>query len=158
MTTLAIWAPALLLVGPGPIIASLLWAERLHDWAGWSLAGVLQWIGGEQLPSWPFAITRWAGGLLTVSLVLLDAGRRRRAALPWGVFLAGGLAVFLVVLYAGYWSTHGYLAQVAPILCWELDELAGARSGQAPAPRRGSRSRPAAAPGSLRSASAERAR
>ena len=126
LASLAIWAPALLLVGPGPILASLRWAEGLHDWAGWSLAGFIQSFVGGKVPSWPFAITRWAGGALVVGAVVVDAWRRRPAALSWGAFLAGGLAIFLVVLYASYWSSHGYLAQVAPILCWEVDDLAGA--------------------------------
>ena len=28
-------------------------------------------------------------------------------------------------LHAGYWASISYLAAIAPILCWELDELAG---------------------------------
>lgn len=132
--SLAIWAPALLLVGPAPILASLTWAESLHDWAGWSLAGFIQSIVGGKLPSWPFAITRWAGGALAVGAVVVDAWRRRPAVLSWGAFLAGGLVIFLVVLYASYWSTHGYLAQVAPILCWEVDDLAGALPVRRPGP------------------------
>jgi len=133
LASLAIWAPALLLVGPAPILASLAWAEGLPRQAGWSLAGFVQSIVGGTLPSWPFTITRWAGGTLAVGAVVVDAWRRRPAALSWGAFLAGGLAIFLVVLYAGYWSTHGYLAQVAPILCWELDERAGGLPVKRPA-------------------------
>ena len=127
LASFATWAPALLLVGPGPILASLLWAERLHDWAGWSLAGFIESIGGGKVPSWPFAITRWAGGALAAGAVVVHAWRRRPAPTSWGTFLAGGLAIFLVVLYSGYWSTPGYLAQIAPILCWEIDDLVGAR-------------------------------
>jgi hypothetical protein len=133
-TTLAIWAPALLFVGPGPIIASLRWAEGLHDWAGWSLAGFVESIVGGKVPGWPFEVVRWVGGAIATGVVVIQGARRgargaggpERASGPSrGAFLAGGLGIFLVVLYAGYWSTHGYLAQVAPILCWEVDELAG---------------------------------
>jgi hypothetical protein len=126
LTSLAIWAPALLFVGPGPILASLQWAEGLHDWAGWSLAGFVQKIVGGTPERWPFEVLRWAGGAVAAGAVLLHAWRRRPAQVTRSVFLAGGLAIFLVVLYAGYWSTHGYLAQIAPILCWELDSLVGA--------------------------------
>jgi hypothetical protein len=139
LASLAIWAPALLLVGAGPVLASLRWAEGLHDRAGWSLAGFIQSIVGGTVPSWPFTITRWTGGALAVGAVVVHAWQRRPAGPSWSAFLAGGLAVFLVVLYAGYWSTHGYLAQVAPILCWELDDLAGARRAHPPVPANGSR-------------------
>jgi hypothetical protein len=135
LASLGIWAPALLLVGPGPILASLAWAESLHGQAGWSLAGFVQSIVGRTVASWPFTITRWAGGALMVGAVALDAWRRRPAPLSWGAFLAGGVAIFLVVLYGGYWATHGYLAQLAPILCWELDDLAGAQPVLRPSPR-----------------------
>jgi hypothetical protein len=127
LSSLAIWAPALLFVGPGPILASLRWAEGLHDWAGWSLAGFLEKIVGGTLERWPFEVLRWAGGAAAAGAVVLDAWRRRPGPVTWGAFLAGGLAIFLVVLYTGYWSTHGYLAQLAPILCWELDDLAASQ-------------------------------
>ncbi len=132
LASFATWAPALLLVGPGPIMASLLWAERLHDWAGWSLAGFIESIVGGKVPSWPFAITRWAGGALAAGAVVVHAWRRRPTPPSWGAFLAGGLAIFLVVLYASHWSTPGYLAQIAPILCWEIDDLTGARAVHRP--------------------------
>lgn len=48
-----------------------------------------------------------------------------RAARSWAGVLAAGLATYLVVLFAGYWASLDYLAAVAPILCWELDDLAG---------------------------------
>ena len=134
--TLAIWAPALVFVGPGPILASLRWAEGLHDWAGWSLAGFIQSIVGGKVPGWPFAITRWAGGAIATAIVLVHGWRQRPAQVSWGAFLAGGLGIFLVVLYASYWSTHGYLAQVAPIICWEVDDLAGIAAVKMPAWRR----------------------
>lgn len=128
VTTLGAWAPALLLVGPGPILDSLRWAEGIHDQPGWSLAGVVQQAsGGTAPPAWPFTVARWAGGALATAVVVLHARRVRPRAPSWGAFLVGGLAIWIVVLYAGWWSTHGYLAQVAPILCWELDELAGLR-------------------------------
>jgi len=40
-----------------------------------------------------------------------------------GVVVAG-LAVFVVTLFAGWWSTFAYLAAIAPIICWHLEDWA----------------------------------
>ena len=36
-----------------------------------------------------------------------------------------GTAVFLATLYLGWWSTFAYLAAIAPIICWHLDDWLG---------------------------------
>ena len=33
--------------------------------------------------------------------------------------------VFVVTLFAGWWSTFAYLAALAPVVCWHLDDWLG---------------------------------
>jgi hypothetical protein len=40
-------------------------------------------------------------------------------------FLVAGTLVFGATLFLGWWSTFAYLAAVAPLLCWHLDEWLG---------------------------------
>ena len=36
-----------------------------------------------------------------------------------------GIAVFLAALYLGWWGTYAYLAAIAPLVCWHLDDWLG---------------------------------
>jgi hypothetical protein len=36
-----------------------------------------------------------------------------------------GTLVFAAVLFLGWWGTFAYLAAVAPVLCWHLDDWLG---------------------------------
>jgi hypothetical protein len=40
-------------------------------------------------------------------------------------FVVVGLAVFVVTLFTGWWSTFAYLAAIAPIVCWHLEDWLG---------------------------------
>src|SRR4029079_4231737 len=52
-----------------------------------------------------------------------------------GVILAGTL-VYLVTLYAGFWSTYAYFAAIGPILAWRIDGWLGVpQPPLVPAPR-----------------------
>jgi len=35
------------------------------------------------------------------------------------------VAIFLVTMFTGWWSTFAYLAAIAPIICWHLDDWLG---------------------------------
>jgi hypothetical protein len=41
-----------------------------------------------------------------------------------GMILAGTVT-FLVTLYSGFWSTYAYIAAIAPVICWHLDDWLG---------------------------------
>ena len=44
--------------------------------------------------------------------------------------VVAGLLIYLVTLYTGFWSTFAYLASIAPIVCWNLDEWVGSADGR----------------------------
>ncbi|MDQ3408044.1 MAG: hypothetical protein M3472_07840, partial [Chloroflexota bacterium] len=117
---LATWGPVLLIWGPGAVLTSLRMADAVHARAYYSLA-----YGLTTDPAWrPVleALRFAAGGLL--------------AALSWLVvrspvsLILWGAAIFLVTLFMGYWATFAYLAALAPVLCWHLDEWLGLGEGR----------------------------
>ncbi len=104
------------------------------------------------------ATARASFGVLQPSLGAATAIIGLRAARSWTAALAVGLAVYLVTLYMGYWTSISHLGGVVPILCWELDELAGLGQRRVCLPRNpigrldartDQRSTPAAQPPSL---------
>jgi len=110
------WGPAMVLWGPGPIYESLRQAERLHAQPYYSLA-------------WAVGGTRWlsesAWGLLRFTsgaAVAVIGWRMVRSARS---FVVVGVAIFLVTMFTGWWSTFAYLAAIAPIICWHLDDWLG---------------------------------
>lgn len=116
--SLVFWGPSLLAFGPAPMLESLVRAQSLHT-AGFGIPARLTELA---LGS---ATARAIFGALQVVLGCATALLGLRAAHSWAGVLAAGLATYLVVLYAGYWASLDYLAAVTPILCWELDDLAG---------------------------------
>lgn len=112
------WGPSLLAFGPGSMVASLVRAQSLHA-AGFGIPARLTELAlGSTTARAIFEALQVALGIATALVGL-------RAARSWAGFLAAGLATYLVTLYAGYWASLSYLAAVAPVLCWELDDLAG---------------------------------
>jgi hypothetical protein len=43
----------------------------------------------------------------------------------WTAAVVCGAVIYLVTLYTGYWATFSYLAALAPVVCWHLDEWLG---------------------------------
>lgn len=118
------WGPAVLVVGIAPILESLRLAATMHGESASSFAVIVEAVLGRRVAHELFEGLRWvAAGV--AALVALPWAR------TWGGFLAGGLLVFGAYLYVGYWSSVSYLAAVAPILCWELDDLVGATGRRA---------------------------
>ena len=116
--SLVFWGASLLAFGPGPMLESVVQAQSLHT-AGFGMAARLtELVLGGATARAVFQVVQVVLGA-AIALVVL------RAARSWAGFLAAGLATYLVMLYAGYWASLCYLAAVAPILCWALDDLAG---------------------------------
>jgi hypothetical protein len=113
------WGPAVVLWGFGPIAWSILDSEQMAAKAKpWYS---VPWIFGLQdAEPW-----RW----LSVVLGAVTAGLTFRLPRSRSAFVLGGAAIFLVVLYTGWWSSTTYLVGLAPILCWHLDDWL-ARSGR----------------------------
>ena len=114
--TIVTWGPALIIWGPENILWSLRAADSIHHSAYYALAfGV-----GDRLriPESFYSVFRFvAGGALALATVALVRSSRS--------FIVCGVAIFLATLFLGWWSTFAYLAAIAPILCWHVDDWLG---------------------------------
>lgn len=114
--TIVVWGPALLIWGPDNILWSLRTADAIHRSAYYALAYAI----GERatVPEEAYSILRFvAGGL--VAVVTVNVVRSARG------LIVAGVAIFLATLFLGWWSTFAYVAAIAPILCWHLDDWLG---------------------------------
>lgn len=113
VTAVAAWGPAVVLWGAQSILLSFQLADAVHRSSYYSLLYALG--PGADASRGAFEIMRYvAGGVVAVASIF----QARTAA---GMILWGCL-IFLVTLFAGYWSTFAYFAAIAPVLCWHLDE------------------------------------
>jgi len=117
LASIAIWLPAFIAWGPGAFLESFSMSQRVHPQAYYSLGQALRGVG---LRIDPVAIDR-ARLVLAAMVALVGAALARSGR---GVVVAG-LAVFVVTLFAGWWSTFAYLAAIAPIVCWHLEDWTG---------------------------------
>ncbi len=117
LASVAIWLPAFVAWGPGAFLESFSLSQRVHPQAYYSLGYALRGLG---IPVAAEAIDR-ARLVLAAIVVVVTAAFVRSGR---GVVVAG-LAVYLVTLYAGWWSTFAYLAAIAPIVCWHLEDWTG---------------------------------
>jgi len=116
VTSLISWGWAVVAWGPGPILDSLRRADGLHPQAYYSLAWVVADLG--LMPESGWAVTRYVAGVLT-AIVGWAWVRTARS------LVVVGIAIFLVTLFTGWWSTFAYLAAIAPVVCWHLDDWLG---------------------------------
>lgn len=118
LASVVAWGWAVLAWGPAPIIDSLRRADGVHAQPYYSLAWVL---GVLHIPEPTWGAARYGLGLLT-------------AVVGWGwvrtarSMVIVGIAIFLVTLFTGWWSTFAYLAAIAPVVCWHLDDWLGLES------------------------------
>jgi len=115
-TSVVAWAPVLFLWGPGSYLQSLAMAQATHlREAYWSLGALFD-------PVIPGGVSRW---LETIRYVLAGAfaviGARRFVRSLDGVIMIGTLA-FLLLQFGGYFGSYVYLAAIAPVLCWRVDD------------------------------------
>jgi len=114
--SLLTWGLASLAWGPDAILRSFQRANDLHGQAYYSLAyavGAPEWV---PKPAWQ-ALRVVVGVLLAAAAFLVV----RSAA----SFILVGALVFGATLFLGWWSTFAYVAAVAPVLCWHLDDWLG---------------------------------
>ncbi len=119
-TTAVVWLPAVIAFGPGAILTSFRDADALHGTAYYSLAYALEAPEALPKPVW--------NGLRIALGVALAVGNLLFVRTTAGLIL-GGTLVFGATLFLGWWGTFAYLAAVAPILCWHVDDWLGL-SGQ----------------------------
>jgi hypothetical protein len=115
--SLVVWGPALLAWGPGAFMESFTLSQSLHAQAYYSLGYALQGVGVQVDPGALERLRLVLGGI--VAVVGARLARTGRAV------VVAGLAVYLVTLYAGWWSTFSYLAAIAPLVCWHLEDWVG---------------------------------
>lgn len=115
-TSAVFWLPALIAWGPSSLLWSYREADALHSRPYYSLA---YGLGSENdVPRAAWSALRVGAG---VALAVLNIVFVRSAA---GLII-GGTLVFAATLFLGWWSTFAYLAAVAPIICWHLDDWLG---------------------------------
>ena len=137
--SLIVWAPVYLVWGVPAFLDSLGRSQSIHGGPYYSLGAWLSTVLGGVSETLLDRLRYVLGAATAVAtLPFVRSGR--------GVVVAG-LLIYLVTLYTGYWSTFAYLASIAPIVCWNLDEWVG--SGRGASPGRATRSA-ASPPGSTR--------
>ncbi len=110
------WLPAMLAWGPDSLSWSFRRADEIHAQPYYSLAyavGSPEWIPKAAWGALRIAI----GGLLAVGGLLWVRSST-------SLVIAGTL-VFCATLFLGWWGTFAYVAAVAPVLCWHLDDWLG---------------------------------
>jgi hypothetical protein len=120
VTSVAVWFLPVLAWGADAMLWSFRRADTLHAQPYYSLAYA---VGGGWLPQPAWQILRLMAGLLLAILSL----RWVRSA---GSFVIVGTIVFAATLFLGWWGTFAYLAAVAPVLCWHLDDWLGLGGGR----------------------------
>ncbi|MFO1539041.1 MAG: hypothetical protein ACKOTZ_01150 [Chloroflexota bacterium] len=113
--SLVAWGPALFAWGPERILWSFRTADAVHQGPYYSLAWV---TGGLGLSEATWQAFRLVAGAATAAVGWLSVRSARS-------FIVAGAAIYVVTLFAGWWSTFAYLAALAPVLCWHLDDWAG---------------------------------
>ncbi len=114
--TAVAWLPAAVAWGPESLLWSFRRADEIHVQPYYSLAYGLG--SPEGVPKATWQALRVGTGVL---LAVLSLRLVRSAA---SLVIVGTL-VFGATLFLGFWSTFAYLAAVAPVICWHLDDWLG---------------------------------
>ena len=113
----AVWLPAAVAWGPTNILAAFQAADATHKTAYYSLGETLGRLKIAVPRSWLDTFRLVAGALTAVAVSPFARSYR-------GV-LVGGIAIYMVTLYTGFWSTAAYLVVPVLLLCWYIDEWIG---------------------------------
>jgi hypothetical protein len=109
------WGPVLFMWGPGSYLKSLAMAQETHLRSSyWSVAAILDGIAPGLAPRALESIRYLISGAVAV------VGALRVRTLD-GVILVG-TAAFVVAQFSGYFGSYVYIAAVAPLLCWRVDD------------------------------------
>lgn len=114
-TSIVAWAPVLFTWGPESYLRSLGMAHQVHlRQSHWSLAAILEGV----FPSGAMRALETIRYFLSGAVAVLGGVRVRSID---GVILVGTFA-FLIAQFGGYFGSYVYLAALAPILCWRIDD------------------------------------
>lgn len=124
--TALLWLPAMIAWGPGQLLWSFRKADAIHTQAYYSLAYA---VGS------PEAISREAWGVLRFGTGLVLAGLSLLLVRSAASLVIVGSLVFVATLFLGWWGTFAYIAALAPVFCWHLDDWLGLGSQRVQWPR-----------------------
>ena len=109
------WGPVLFMWGPGSYLKSLAMAQETHLRSSyWSVAAILDGIAPGLAPRALESIRYLISGAVAV------VGALRVRTLD-GVIVVG-TAAFVLAQFTGYFGSYVYIAAVAPLLCWRVDD------------------------------------
>jgi hypothetical protein len=113
--SIVVWSPVLFVWGVPKYLESLAMAQKTHlrD-AYWSLASVWDGIDPGTAPRALETIRYFLSGAVAV------LGGLRMKSID-GVIVVGALA-FVIAQFGGYFGSYVYVAAIAPILCWRVDD------------------------------------
>jgi hypothetical protein len=114
--SLVAWGAAALWWHAAPILDSFRKADEVHATPYYSLGWILG--GANVMPEWAWQALRLVLGAIVAIVGYLQVRSARS-------FIVTGAVIHLITLYTGWWSTFAYLAAVAPVLCWHLDDWIG---------------------------------
>ncbi len=118
LTSLAVWAPSAVNWGIGNYFRSLQAAEETHFGTYWSIGVIYESAFNHSAPREALNAMRLvlAATIGISSLWFIKSMDR---------VILSGIAVFVVVMFGGYWGSYAYLGAIAPIICWRLDDWLG---------------------------------
>jgi hypothetical protein len=109
------WAPVIYPWGVGSYLKSLAMAQQTHLRAAyWSLGAILDSFAPDAVARALETIRYFAAGVVAIF------GSRKIRSMD-GVIAVGTL-VFLIAQFTGYFGSYVYLAAIAPVLCWRVDD------------------------------------
>jgi hypothetical protein len=108
-----LWLPAIIMWGAGSIAHSFQLSDSTKGTPYYSLGEVLALLGLSPRQDLLDTYRLVAGGLTAVIASVF--------ARSHGAVVVAGTLIFIVTLYAGFWSTAAYLAAIGPVLCWYAD-------------------------------------
>jgi hypothetical protein len=114
LASVVAWSPVLFLWGPASYLKSLAMAQETHlRQAYWSLGSILDSFApgvGRAMETIRYFISGAVAVFGGFKVKTID-----------GVIVVGAI-VFVIAQFGGYFGSYVYLAAVAPILCWRLDD------------------------------------
>ena len=117
---IVVWLPAIVLWGPDNILRSFQLTDINKTSPYYSLAHALAYLN-QRVDRGLMTAAAYIWGALT-ALATVFLVRSHRGA------VVGGVLVFVVTLYSGWWSTAAYLLAIGPVLCWYVDVWLGPRA------------------------------
>lgn len=113
--SLVAWAPVIYPWGVGSYLKSLSMAQETHLRASyWSLGAILNSFAADAIARALETARYFVAGVVAIY------GSARIRTMD-GVIVVGTL-VFLIAQFGGYFGSYVYLAALAPILCWRVDD------------------------------------